>query len=312
MNDRKVIIDEIMAHDIITIFRHIRPDGDAAGSQLGLKAWIEHNFPQKKVYALGKETYDIYPFVDEVDDKTIEESLAIITDTSNKERIDDDRWTRAKVSIKIDHHPIVDEYASYNFTDPDAASACELVTEILDGFDGTSFDKKAAHYLYSGILTDTLSFKTTSCRAKTLKSAYLLAKTGISLNEISEEVFSQSQKIFDFRTYLRGKVTYDNGPAYVVLDKEDYDKFDISDSTARFQIAELNGVKDFLIWALFTKNEKGLYDGSLRSKKDYRVNDIAELYGGGGHDNAAGVKDLNNDGLQDILLKLKERIVNML
>ena len=65
MENYNLIVDLIKKYDNITIFRHQRPDGDAAGSQLGLKTWILDNFDNKNVYAIGNETFDIYPFVDE-------------------------------------------------------------------------------------------------------------------------------------------------------------------------------------------------------------------------------------------------------
>ena len=49
------LLDEIKYSDVITIFRHVRPDCDAVGSQFGLKSWLNDNFPEKKVYALGNE-----------------------------------------------------------------------------------------------------------------------------------------------------------------------------------------------------------------------------------------------------------------
>ena len=55
-------------YEKIAVFRHTHPDGDAAGSQLGYKSWVQANFPEKDVRALGFETYDIYPYVDQAED----------------------------------------------------------------------------------------------------------------------------------------------------------------------------------------------------------------------------------------------------
>lgn len=307
MIDLNKILEKIEEADIITIFRHVRPDGDAAGSQLGLKEWIKYNYPQKEVYALGNEVFDTYPYVDEVDDETVAESLAIILDTSNRERVDDTRYTLARESIKIDHHPAVDDFATYNYVDEDAGALCEYLTLILDDFD-KPMPKNAAKYLYSGILTDTLSFRTASTNKRSLKAASILADTDIDIYDITENIFKQSEKIFNFRTYLRTKIVNEDGLAYVIFEDEDYIKYQISDSVARFQVAEMNGVESYKIWCIFTKNKEGRYDGSLRSKKAYRVNDIAEHFGGGGHVNAAGVKDLSEDDLKVILKELKDRV----
>ncbi len=307
MNDLRIILEKIEEADIITIFRHTRPDGDAAGSQLGLKEWISYHYPQKEVYACGKEVFDTYPYVDEVDDETIKESLAIILDTSNHERVDDERYAMAKTTIKIDHHPANDAFADYNFVNENAGALCEYLTLILDSFN-KPIPQCAAKYLYSGILTDTLSFRTASTNKSSLKAAYILAETGIDLYDITENIFKQSERIFNFRTYLRTKIKNENGLAYVIFEEDDYAKYQVSDSVARFQVAEMNGVEDFKIWCIFTKNNAGRYDGSLRSKRIYSVNDIAEHYGGGGHKNAAGVKNLSTGDLEMILSELRTRI----
>lgn len=304
MSEYQSILELIEGAKTITIFRHVRPDGDAVGSQLGLKQWIKDNYPEKEVYALGEETFDTYPYVDRASDDVIKNSLAIILDVSNRERIDDDRWDLAPKSIKIDHHPAVDEFALYNYVKEEAAATCEYLTLILASFK-KKISKEAAKYLYSGILTDTLSFKTASTSKETMKAAFILADADIDIYDITENIFKQSEMIFNFRTYLRTKITNENGLAYVIFDDRDYDRFGISDSQARFQVAEMNGVDAYKIWCIFTKNSAGHYDGSLRSKKGYVVNEIAAKFNGGGHANAAGVKNLNDNDLKTIIDELR-------
>lgn len=307
MNDFDLILEKIEEYSTITIFRHVRADGDAAGSQLGLKEWIKDNYPAKKVYALGEDVYDRYPIVDRVNDEEIKSSLAIILDTSSKDRVDDQRFEMAKETIKIDHHPSTDDFADHNFVKESAAATCEYLTFILDSFE-KKLSEHAARYLYSGILTDSLNFTTASVTADTIKAAYILAKTGIPINEIVEKLFDKDANIFDFCTYMRSKITYNNGLAYVILDDDDYKRFNIDDSRARFQIAELSGVKNYKIWCVFTKNKDGYYDGSLRSKKGYTVNETAAKYGGGGHANASGVKGLDLEAISRILNDLRKEI----
>ena len=85
-------------YDIITIYRHSAADSDALGAQFGLKQWILDTYPKKQVYALGDAigSHGVhFPHIDEVDDETIKASLAIILDTANASRIDDDRWKSA-------------------------------------------------------------------------------------------------------------------------------------------------------------------------------------------------------------------------
>ena len=83
----KKIFEKIKANDIITIFGHVQPDGDCYGSQIGLKDAILATFPNKKVYALGSglpKFFNRISPMDEIDDKTIKNSLAIVLDVANK------------------------------------------------------------------------------------------------------------------------------------------------------------------------------------------------------------------------------------
>ena len=105
--DTTTFWQDIKQYDQIVIFRHVRPDFDACGSQMGLKEIILANWPNKKVKAAGYEQLDnpLFNKSDEVSDDEIKNSLAIILDTSIANRVDDGRYKTALKSIRIDHHP---------------------------------------------------------------------------------------------------------------------------------------------------------------------------------------------------------------
>ena len=100
----KQIWKTIKKYDTITIFRHIHPDGDAYGSQIGLKRMINKMFPKKKVYCLGEQSSHwgkIFDAMDEnVPHEEIRNSLAIVLDVADARRVDDDRFKLAKEVIK--------------------------------------------------------------------------------------------------------------------------------------------------------------------------------------------------------------------
>ena len=132
----KLLKEKIGEFDTIVIFRHQSPDYDAFGSQLGLKTWINDNYPSKKVYAVGHNhvvfTNTLYPEMDEVDLSELNgEYLAIVCDTGDTKRIDDDRYKNARFIIKFDHHPPRELYGHSNFIIDELSSCAELITSVI-------------------------------------------------------------------------------------------------------------------------------------------------------------------------------------
>ncbi len=87
--DAQWLVSQIEAYDTIVIFRHILADADALGSQFGLKTWIEDNYPDKHVYAVGDSvgaSAEHYPSMDRVQDTVIQQALAVVLDTSTAAR----------------------------------------------------------------------------------------------------------------------------------------------------------------------------------------------------------------------------------
>lgn len=302
------ILNTIKEYDTITIFRHTNPDCDAVGSQFGLKTWILDNFPNKSVYALGFETCSqgVFPRPDEVTDDIIKKSLAIILDTSNEERVDDLRFKDATYIIKIDHHPNWDPYGNIQLVIEEAGATCEIMAYLFKAYEDYIFSIEAANYIYKGILTDTLCFKTTNTTPKTLEMATFVARTGIDIPALNRELFELSFDDYQFTTYLRSKIQVrEEGLAYVILDKDDYELYHLTANRARTFVHELVNVRSFKIICLFTEqdDQPGIYDGSLRSKKE-TINELAREYNGGGHKHAAGVKNLTKEQVFELMDKL--------
>ncbi len=301
---------KIEASDSIVIFRHSHPDGDAVGSQLALKSFIEDNYPNKGVYAYGKEHFEVYPLSDEVSDEILKKSLGIVLDTANAQRIDNFKYQLCPYLIKIDHHPNGEDFADENYVFSDYAATAEILTEIFfsQDFKGLNIFKNCASYLYSALLTDTLRFSTSNVSANTLKMASLLAQKGIDIYELNQKMFVKDYHSYRFCTYLRSKLIFEQGLAYAIIDNNDLQKFGISADEARNHVSELGNVKEFKVWALFTQTSDDRFAASIRSTKAIVINDIAQAYGGGGHKNAAGIKDLTSNAIMTLTNDLKERL----
>ena len=128
------IWDKIKGADVITIFGHVIPDGDCYGSELGLKNAILDSFPNKKVYALGSglpKFFSLCGEMDDVDDEVIKSSLAIIVDTANLSRIEDQRYALAKDMVKIDHHLLQDHFGEPEVILNDKISCTQIIGDML-------------------------------------------------------------------------------------------------------------------------------------------------------------------------------------
>lgn len=305
MSNSDVLLEQIQKADSICIFRHAHPDCDALGSQYGLFTWIKDNFPGKQVYAVGQETTKQakFPKGDAVSDDVLKHSLAIVLDTADTARIDDDRSGLCKYRIKIDHHPEVEHYGDLELVNPKAAATCEILAQLFRQLPQYRVSKETAEYLYEGLLTDTLCFRTTNTTSDTLLAASYLAGFGINIPRINRVLFDRSYEDFLLANYLRSKVEIeDDRFAYIIVSNREIALWHTSGPAVREFVGEIGNIKEFAVWAIFTEQENhpGYFDGSLRSKT-IRINQIAQKYHGGGHANACGVKDLSADDLQNII-----------
>ena len=116
----EAILAELKAYDTIIIHRHSKPDGDALGSQIGLKHILRENFPEKTVYAVGDDAR-FFGFMDdsvmdEIADSCYTDALAVILDCGAPALISDDRYRMAKKTVRIDHHIFCESIADVEIT----------------------------------------------------------------------------------------------------------------------------------------------------------------------------------------------------
>ncbi|MBQ1322545.1 MAG: DHH family phosphoesterase [Erysipelotrichaceae bacterium] len=298
----KEILSVIQEYDKISIFRHVRPDGDCMFSAIALESFIHDNFPKKQVKIAGEDTYDVFQRNDKLSDSYIRNSLAIVVDTSSHDRIDDTRSLSAPFVIKIDHHPIEDKYGNINYVDPKAAACAEIIAEMFlsPAFKGMIISQNTCRYLYAGIIADTINFRTTNTSAKTLSIASKLVKKGnLDVASVVEYVMDKDLAYFKHSTKIRSKLKVKGHFGYIVLSKEQLDKIGVTNMEAKINIDEIGKIKEFNIWSIATEND-GLYDVSVRSRRGYTINEICAHYGGGGHKNAAAAKKLTKKDLNEM------------
>lgn len=304
LNQIKEVIEQ---YEIICIYRHVFPDGDAKGSQFGLKTWIESKYPNKQVYAIGQDTPNsFFPncYHGEVE---FEKALAIIVDTANHQRIDGEGWDRCDKIIKIDHHPAIDQYGALNFVREEACAASEIIGEMFMEAN-EQLSKESATYLYCGLIADSQKFSIPTTTSKTLQVASYLINFGVDIQTCNLRMFSDTKQRFEYKALLRTKVQYvEPGLAYIITTMDEYEKFGLTFDTAKNVVDVMANVDGFDIWVVYTEQTPGFYSGSFRSKNT-TLNDIVAHYGGGGHNFASGAKNLTLSDIESANKELVERL----
>lgn len=305
------LIDLIEQYPIITLFRHQAADCDALGAQFGLKQWIMERYPDKQVYALGTSLGSHgkdFPPIDCVSNALIKDSLAIILDTANARRIDDERWQSAAYKVKVDHHIFVERYGDEEWIEDGKGATCEILAHLFQQRKEV-LSKQCAEYLYLGMITDTMQFSIAATTPQMLQTAAYLLAQGVDVVKLHQLNFAKSKQDFALENYIRANYQlFEEHVAYCIVPKQAYEQLGLSFNEAKEKVYTLGNVNEFYTWALFVENgenEAGetLHNGSLRSRTII-INDIAMRFSGGGHRRACGVKQLTITDIQMILTLL--------
>ncbi|MCG3089401.1 DHH family phosphoesterase [Sporosarcina cyprini] len=306
---KRQIIDTIENYDTIIIHRHVRPDPDAYGSQVGLKKLIEANYPEKKVFASGThdELLTYLAVQDEVTESDYEGALVIITDTGNTERIDADYYKNGAFILKIDHHPDVDPYGDLRWVDTAASSTSEMIYELFqEGAEAFNWHmpNEAARLLFAGIVGDTGRFIFPSATNRTFEVASQLITFDFDRTKLFADMYEVKRSILHLQGYMYQNFTIDeNGMAYLKITKEILERFDVTVSESSQLVGSLGNVKGICAWVIFVEEDDQIRV-RLRSKGPI-INTLAAEYGGGGHPLASGASVYTWKEADEVIEKLK-------
>ena len=290
------ILEKIKQYDRIIIHRHKNPDGDALGSQIGLKNIIIENFPEKTVYVVGDSSVR-YGFMegsqmDNISDEEYKGALAFVLDTSATSLISDDRYTLADKTICIDHHIFCEKFTDIEVRNTTYESCCGLITEFAMQC-GLKLNALAAKSLYTGMITDSGRFRYDSTSSNTFRLASFLMQHPFDTNEIYGNLYADDFKYIRLRAQFVLKIQFTGHKvAYIYTDKEEAKSYGVDIfSISRGMVGTMSDIRGIDIWVNFTETDDGVLC-ELRSSK-YNINPIAVKYGGGGHAKASGatVKD---------------------
>ena len=298
------------AHHII-IHRHNHPDGDAIGSQIGLKHLIKTNYPEKPVYVVGDDA-GRYSFMEDstpdvIADSLYDGALAIILDTSAKTLISDHRYTLAPKTLRMDHHIFVEKIADIEVVDTSFESCAGLVAHMAIS-SGWNISPIAAKSLYTGMITDSGRFRYDSTSSRTFSIASRLLEAGIPLGDIYSQLYADDYEMMKLRASYVLKMNFtENKVAYIYTTAEEMaatgkDVFTIS----RGMVNTMSDIRGVYVWVNFTEANGGVLC-EIRSNR-FNINPIAVKYGGGGHAKASGATVPSYDVAMQMLHDLDQLV----
>ncbi len=300
-------LELIKRYDTIIIHRHSNPDGDALGSQIGLKYLILDNFPAKEVFVVGDNPSRL-EFIagrpmDEIPDCTYVGALAIIVDTSADYMVSDERYRNADRTLRFDHHIFISKFADEEVVDTTCESCASLITEFAMQCN-LLVSKEAATALYTGIVTDSGRFRYSSTTSETFRRTSFLLKSGIDINSIYLKLYSTDLESVKLRAKFTLKIQLtEHRVAYIYNTKKDLEELGINafGATRGFvnTMADIRGVH---LWVAFAESDDGVVC-ELRSSGP-SINAVAVKYGGGGHAQASGATVPNREIAMKVLKDL--------
>ena len=294
--DIKEIFNLIKKYDTITIFGHINPDGDCYGSSLALRELIRLNFPKKKVFSLAGTLPQLEKRLakpDSLEDESIiKDSLAILVDVSEVERVSDQRVTLAKQIIKIDHHIESKPFYGIKWVDEGAIAACQMIAEMAFIYK-LKMNKLIAELLYLGICTDSGRFRYQPTNSKTHRIVADLLEYGVETESMFKILYLSDEAYVKYQALLVSKFKRTaHNVIYCFADVNDYEQFGLKFDQISKNVNVIGNIRGCPAWVLFTRSPENFIRVEFRSQ-NLNVQKVAAKYGGGGHLRAAGAR-LNN------------------
>jgi phosphoesterase RecJ-like protein len=295
----------------IAIIPHRSPDGDAMGSTLALYHFLlklkqqpvviaPNDFPNFLAWLPGSENVLIYENDRDNCTTILQESeLVFLLDFNALHRTGEMEQVLNKLTapmIMIDHHQKPDGFATYTYSDTAFGSTCEMIYNFISFLDKTGLiDKIIASCIYTGIVTDSGSFRFPSTTGTTHRIVADLIDKGINNSEIHNLLFdnnSYNRLQLMGRALQNMKVFPEYKTSYITLSQKELDEFHYEKGDTEGVVNYGLTIKGIHFAAIFIEHrDENIIKISFRSQGDFDVNQFArDNFNGGGHINAAGGK----------------------
>lgn len=315
------IAQALREHNSFVLMSHVRPDGDAIGSQLALGHALEEL--GKTVYYVNEDGLpDNLAFLPHSENviqpkgEVLDVEVAIALDCATKPRLGSNALkaaSKAKLWINIDHHISNPGYGDLNFIDATSPATGQILYNLITSEDFPLSDV-TRDAIYVAVSTDTGSFQYGSTTAATYEMAADLVSRGLKVGEINAKTYDSHpyRRVELLRRLLNTlELTAEGRIADWQLVYSTQEELGLKPEDSEGLIDMIRAVEGVQVAAFFEELEDGMIRVSMRSKnKAINVCEVAKVFGGGGHIMAAGIRTEGTlEGIREqVLAELKKRL----
>lgn len=298
----------------VLVVSHIRPDGDAVGALLGLGLALS-NAGKDVQMVLPDGIPSIFQFLDGYERVRIhpegEFDYLCFVDCSELERAQSALTGDIKPDLNIDHHPTNSNFARINLVDTNAASTTEIIADLLPLWD-LPLTKDVASALLTGLVTDTIGFRTSNVSPKAMRLAAELMELDANLSDIYHHtlVYRSIEAVRLWGIGL-GKLERSGRMVWTSLTLDDRKSVNYPGRDDADLVNILTSIEDIDVALIFSEQPHQKIKVSWRSRPGFDVSKLAMSFGGGGHSAASGAEiEGNLQNVKDEVLKETSLILN--
>lgn len=309
------LLEEIGNAKSVAIAGHIRPDGDCISSTLALRGYLKNARPGIKITVFTQDNPPtIFSYLEGYDEMNLTYSpkekydVFVALDVSSLDRLGDSLWFFENVgkTICVDHHETNPGLADVNEIRPKASSTCEV---LFDLFEKEYMDDKVAECLFTGIVHDSGVFQYSNMSRKSFNTVGELVEYDFDGPKIIQDTFYEKSYIQNQilgRALLESILFMDGKCIVSMVDRKMMDFYNVLPKHLEGIVNQLKNTRGVEVAIFMYEMGTQRFKVSMRSNGLVNVAKVAAVFGGGGHERAAGVE--MNGTYYDVINALSREI----
>jgi len=309
------LLEEIGNAKSVAIAGHIRPDGDCISSTLALRGYLKNARPGTKITVFTQDNPPtIFSYLEGYDEMNLTYSpkekydVFVALDVSSLDRLGDSLWffENAGKTICVDHHETNSGLADVNEIRPKASSTCEV---LFDLFEKEYMDDKVAECLFTGIVHDSGVFQYSNMSRKSFNTVGELVEYDFDGPKIIQDTFYEKSYIQNQilgRALLESILFMDGKCIVSMVDRKMMDFYNVLPKHLEGIVNQLKNTRGVEVAIFMYEMGTQRFKVSMRSNGLVNVAKVAAVFGGGGHERAAGVE--MNGTYYDVINALSREI----